>query len=117
MGTKDYQENRIPEKGTCSLILTSYLGLTCLFKVASCYHVSIPFQHQQLKYCFLFTMSHQRQPIGKNSMNGKSEADPNNDVKPKNDLEEENAVKVKLPSCLSYEGKRHLKLAHNNSDV
>ena len=62
-------------------------------------------------------MSHQRQPIGKNSMNGKSEADPNNDVKPKNDLEEENAVKVKLPSCLSYEGKRHLKLAHNNSDV
>ncbi|RMX41417.1 hypothetical protein pdam_00013509 [Pocillopora damicornis] len=61
--------------------------------------------------------SHQRQPIGKNSMNGKSEADPNNDVKPKNDLEEENAVKVKLPSCLSYEGKRHLKLAHNNSDV
>ena len=40
-------------------------------------------------------------------MNGKSEADPNNDVKPKNDLEEENAVKVKLPSCLSYEGKRH----------
>lgn len=50
-------------------------------------------------------------------MNGKSEADPNNDVKPKNDLEEENAVKVKLPSCLSCEDKRHLKLAHNNSDV
>ena len=39
-------------------------------------------------------------------MNGKSEADPNNDVKRKNDVEEENAVKVKLPSCFSYEGKR-----------
>ena len=50
-------------------------------------------------------------------MNGKSETAPNNDVKRKNDVEEENAVKVKLPSCLSYEGKRHLKLAHNNSDV
>ena len=42
--------------------------------------------------------------------NEKDENCPDNDADQKNDVEEESAVKIELPSCLSYEDKRHLKL-------